>query len=271
MKILCSTGAFITRANGRNHRLIEVIKREIACDGIEFMMYDSWYDSYQEIISDIKQMNLYIPVMHVEKSVGELLASGEVKQREKAIRLFIINCEMAKALGAHRLVLHLWNGLISDQYIKRNMEGLACLLSIAKQYELELTIENVVCNQKDPLSHWKELRAQYPEVKFTFDTKMAAFHNQIDCIYDSDWDWLWSERHITHLHLNDYAGEYMEWNALKTLHIGEGKIDFLKLFEFIKNKGEISYVTLEATSVNKDGSLQLSKMNESINKVRSLL
>ena len=82
--------------NGRNYRLIEKAARELKCDGFEFMMYGSWYDSWQKVASDIRGMGINIPVMHVEKRVGERITLGET---EEARRVFRINCEMAAMLG----------------------------------------------------------------------------------------------------------------------------------------------------------------------------
>ena len=49
-KILCSTGALVGRPNGRNYRLLRSVIKELQCDGLEFMMYDSWYDEAEQIV-----------------------------------------------------------------------------------------------------------------------------------------------------------------------------------------------------------------------------
>lgn len=36
---MCSTGAFIGKANNRDYRLLEKLCKEVTCDGFEFMMY----------------------------------------------------------------------------------------------------------------------------------------------------------------------------------------------------------------------------------------
>ena len=73
-KILCSTGALIGRPNNRDYRLLETLSKQLTCDGYEFMMYSTWYDEVEELIATLKSPNLYIPVMHCEKHIGEATA-----------------------------------------------------------------------------------------------------------------------------------------------------------------------------------------------------
>ena len=76
-KVLCSTGALITRKNGRDHRLLAGFAEQLHCDGFEFMLYDSWYDKLESIADDVKAMGLDIPAVHCEKSIGELIAAED--------------------------------------------------------------------------------------------------------------------------------------------------------------------------------------------------
>ena len=76
-KVLCSTGALITRKIGRDHRLLAGFAEQLHCDGFEFMLYDSWYDKLDSIADDVKAMGLDIPAVHCEKSIGELIAAED--------------------------------------------------------------------------------------------------------------------------------------------------------------------------------------------------
>lgn len=87
-------------------------------------------------------------------------------------------------------------------------------------------IENVVCNHKNPLENMRRMHAAYQNATFVFDTKMSEFHNQTMELFLPEWDWLLRERLISHMHINDYNGGYMDWNNLRTLPVGAGKIDF---------------------------------------------
>lgn len=252
-RILCSTGALITRKNGRDHRLLEGFAEKLRCDGFELMLYDSWYDKMPSVTSDIRAMGLAVPVVHCEKSIGELIAAVDSLAYER----FEINCRAAERVGAGMLVLHLWNGLVSDSNFGENLKAYSRLDHMAEEHGLTLTVENVVCNHSTPAEHLQELSEAYPHIAFTFDTKMAEFHGELDRVYDEK---LWTD-HIRHLHINDYGGKVMDWSDLRTLHIGEGHVDFDRFFAFAKKMGYSGDYTVEASSVRNDGSVDIDKLN----------
>ena len=68
MKLYVSTGALCTRKNGRDWRVIPPAAENLDYDGLEFMMYDSWYDRWETVVRDL--MGLNFPTMHVEKCLG---------------------------------------------------------------------------------------------------------------------------------------------------------------------------------------------------------
>lgn len=268
-EILCSTGALIGLPNGRNYRLLELLAKQIKCDGFEFMMYSSWYDEVDELVETIKEMSLYTPVMHCEKHLGENISKGGVENIREAIRLFEINCDIAKRIGAKKIVIHLWDGVTSDQNFKNNLNTYAHLADIAKDKKLDLLVENVVCNKENPMKHWCELVELYPNIHFVFDTKMAAFHNQLDWIYSREYEWLWKDNHICHYHVNDYGGGYMDWGNLRSLSIGKGNIDFEKFFEFVHKTKYDDTFTVEATMFGKDGKIDIELLNSNFDYIRS--
>ena len=226
-KILCSTGALLGKSNNRDYKLLKELSTKLTCDGFEFMMYTAWYEEVEALITALKQMQLYIPVMHCEKHIGEAISKGEF---DEAYRRFDINCYIAREIGAESIVVHLWDGITSDAHFENNLAAYGKLKDIADKYGIKLLIENVVCNQEDPMKHWCELKERFPEVRFVFDTKMAAFHSQMELLYDEAYQWLWMDKHICHYHVNDYAGGYKEWEKLRTLPIGQGHIDFDRFF-----------------------------------------
>ena len=136
MEVLCSTGALIGRPNGRDYRLLEELAGKLSCDGFEFMMYDSWYGEQDEIVRFLRKLGLHIPVMHCEKRIGETISIGGAEGSAEAFRLFEINCRMARALGAEKLVLHLWDGLTSDSHFENNLEAYGELSRISVLYSI---------------------------------------------------------------------------------------------------------------------------------------
>lgn len=266
-QILCSTGALIGRPNGRDYRLLSTVKDQLECDGFEFMMYSTWYDEADGITEFLLDAKLNIPVMHCEKHIGANISLGGKENVDEALKLFCLNCRMAKNIHAEKLVLHLWDGNPSDQNFRNNLEVYGELAAIAQEYGILLLVENVVCNKENPMKHWCELAERYPDICFVFDTKMAAFHNQMDLLYRKEYEWLWKEHHIRHYHINDYAGGYMEWEKLKTLPIGKGNIDFGKFFDFIRHTGYDGTFTVEATAFGADGKIDVDMLNDCFRKI----
>lgn len=260
-QILCSTGAILGRPNGRDYRLLTQYCPQLACDGFEFILYKEWYDKLDAMTAFLKKIQLNIPVMHCEKSLAEHFSRGGEEEEKEGYRLFEINCRLANDLGAEKMVLHLWNGVISDNHFENNLRAYPALRETAEKHSLSLLVENVVCH-RDPMSHWVELYQHYPEIKFVFDTKMADFHRQLDLLYRPEYTWLWREGHILHYHVNDYGGDYMDWNNLKVLKLGKGHIDFDRFFRFVEETGYQGDFTFEGTGFDQTGHVDVRGLNE---------
>ena len=269
-QILCSTGALIGRPNGRDYRLLEQFCPQLDCDGFEFILYNSWYDQIEPLVSFLKSLKINIPVMHCEKTLAEHITIGGEEELREAFRLFEINCSVAAGLGADRMVLHLWNGVISDSRFENNLRAYPALRETAERYGLTLLVENVVCHG-DPMSHWVELYRHYPDIRFVFDTKMADFHRQVNLLYAPEYAWLWKEGHILHYHVNDFGGEYMDWSNLKVLRLGEGHIDFGRFFSFVRETKYTGDFTFEATGFDQTGQVHIPELNEQFATARNYL
>ncbi len=259
-RIFCSTGTFIGRPNGRDYRLIPEYAKRFDVDAFELMLYSDWYEELPEIVSFLKDTGIPFPVLHAEKSIGHMITVGEGKT---AMENFRANCNAASTLGSKKMVLHLWNGPSLDENIERNLHAAKELYRIAAGHGIELTVENVVVKQGSALAYLTRLYELCPEAHFTFDTKMAAFNAEMDAIYSPEHRWMWDEGIISHLHINDYAGGYMNWKSLRTLHIGKGEIDLDKFFGFIRQH-YTGTMTLECLVLNQDGTYLFDEMNESI-------
>ena len=270
-KILCSTGALIGKPNNRDYKLLETLSKQLLCDGFELLMDSIWYDDVEALKNYLQGINVYIPVVHCEKDIGEMISRGSEAELAQAYRIFEIDCDVAKTIGARKLVLHLWGGLASDSHFQNNISAYPYLNRKAQEYGLELLIENVVCNVKNPMKHLCELKELYPNIRFVFDTKMAAFHEQLDLLYDPEYEWLWKEGYIQHYHINDYAGGYMDWRNLKTLPVGKGKIDFKRFFDFVKRVEYIGDFTAEGNGVRSDGTVDIDMLNEQFKRIREYI
>lgn len=266
-RVLVSTGALLGRPNGRDFTLLNTLVPQLECDGLELLMYDTWYDKINQLKATLNSVSLPVIAFHLEKQIGELISYSKL---DEALERMEINCALANDLEAEKLVLHLWNGPISDKNIDHNIKCFEYLDNIAKHYDLTLTVENVVCNQRDPFYYLCLLSKTYPSIKFTFDTKMADFHKQIDLIYDEN------NRHVVehfaHFHVNDRLGEYMDWQNLRVLHVGEGSVDFDKFFAFVKSLNYKGDFTTEATSFDlQTGRIDIQKVNKTVKKIKEYI
>lgn len=263
LKILCSTGAIIGRANGRDFNLLKNYAPRIECDGFELMFYSDWYRNTDALVDTVNSIGVPFPAFHCDKQIGELLTKEDFSE---AYRLFEINCRTAQKISARILVLHLWNGIISDSNIDANISAYPTLMDIAGNYGLTLTAENVLAYYHTPLEIFYMLKEKVPDAKFTYDTKMADFDNENAVAFDSRHKWLWES--VRHLHINDRAGGYRDWSSIRALHPGEGQIDFDEFFHSLLETGYNGDCTVEAASLESDGRVRIDKMNESIRKVR---
>ncbi len=256
-KIYASTGAFIGRMNGRNFRLIPEIAEKISCDGFELMFYADWYGREEEIARFLRGCaGLEFPRFHVEKTIGELLSQEKFSE---AYDCFERNCACAEAVGAKLLVMHLWNGPISDSNISANFSAYPRLDEIAGRYGLVLTAENVVAHHSKPLKLLNRLKELYPAAGFTYDTKMAEFDRENDVCFSRENLGLWEN--VKHIHINDRAGERRDWTSLRALNIGEGTVDFGAFFRGLRAVGYRGDFTVEANAFAPDGCLRLDKLN----------
>jgi len=265
-RVFCSTGALIGPSNGWDFALLRACADKLECDGYEFLMYGAWHENADDLRRFLKDFPAVIPVFHVEKRIGDLISRNEVGDTEEALRLFQLNCVLARDIGAEKLVVHLWGGLDSDKDIAHNFACYKRLNQISNAYGLVLTVENIVCNVRSPMEHMIALTEWYPDIRFTFDTKMAAFHRQLDLLYQEENQGVFSRIH--HMHINDYGGGYKDWKNLRTLHLGEGNIDFDTLFQFINQSGYCGDFTVEATSYDQSGSINFESLNRTFRKIR---
>lgn len=264
-KVYCSTGCVLGVANGRDYHLLRDILPKIHCDGYELMFYAAWYDRVPDFVDTVHSLGVNFPTFHCDKRIGELLAEENFAE---AFRLFEINCQIAQGVGAKIMVIHLWNGIISDTNISANFSAYPALHNIADKHGLMLCVENVLSHDLSPLTLWHKLLETSPDANFVYDTKMAEFDRENDVCFDPEHIGLWQK--VKHMHINDRAGAYRDWSSIKALHIGEGTVDFEHIFEGLKRVGYKGNFTVEANSMNPDGTIRVDDLNRSIAAVREL-
>ena len=260
--IYLSTGAFIGRKNGRNYRLALEFADQIISDGYEFLIFDDFYENIDKIVNDYRSAKLNIPVVHVEKQIGDLLG-GSIEEYTKSKELFTFNCDIATRLDSKKVILHAWGYPASDSNPDLTCERLSEFTNIANQFSVDLLVENVLCTHNDPLPFLQKIHTVLPDIKFIIDTRHAQFHRELEKIPDSD-----IMQNVRHIHINDYSGGYKEWNRLNPiLQPGNGDVNWIVFFEKLKQQRYIHSITLEAPSMLEYG-VDIKTLNNSLEFIR---
>lgn len=287
-KILCSSGALLGKNTNYDYTRMKEFSEKLNCDGFEFMVYSRWYDEFDELLKTLKAAKLNIPVIHAQKSLGESLCGMTTtyeneqfhdyimtKEEDEATfaegtKNFALNIRAAEELGASKMVLHLWNGTVSDKNLDRNIERYGVWKDMAQKAGINLMVENVICNTHDPLSNVSRVAKAYEDAGFVYDTKMAEFHCQTMKLFDPDYEWIAKGGKIHHLHVNDYSGGYMDWSNMKVLPIGEGHVDFDAFFAKLSEYGYDGDFTVEATAMRPGNIVDFDMLNTCFNNLRTL-
>lgn len=260
--VYCSTGTFLGRYNGREWRILPELASHIEADGFELMVFSNWYGELDELARELKESGLFFGSMHLEKGIGSDLSEEDPEKQKDALRRLEANCALAEKLDIKIAVLHLWGAPNSDKYIEHNMELFGECRKIAEQHGVTPAVENIVCEKGDPLDVWRELAEVYPDIRFTFDSRMCAFHKEFDTSYELPY---WTDGHIAHVHYADYSGEFKEFEAIrKILHPGEGEVDIARLAKQLKTTGYRGAVTMESPGLRQDGTVDFEKLNNSL-------
>lgn len=247
-EVYCSTGAFVGRVNGRNYHLITEYGGKLECDGFELMLFPQWQQNRQTLIDELSGSGLRFPVLHTDKSIGDMLSSPEQKD-EDIFYAWEKNCEAAAAVKADRIVFHPWGIPDSDHYLCSIFRRCGRMLDIAQTYGLTAAAENCICTFGSPLGHLERLAEEYPSIGFTIDTRAAQFHRELEAICKSK-----LLPRVRHVHISDFHGEYKAWDKMyPVLYPGDGDVDFNTFFAALRSAGYSGGFTLESATMLPDG------------------
>jgi sugar phosphate isomerase/epimerase len=267
-RLLCSTGAISRGPDATNEARVERYGAHIAADGLEVMIYDSWYGELDEIARRFRRLGLAMPVTHGEKSIGPDLVASDPAIRHRAFARFEDNCRFTAAIGADRIVLHLWGLPDSDTLIERQLDDLAALLDRADEHGLMLAVEAIPCVVSDPLSVVRRVLERDGRARVAIDTEFLAMHGQLDAVFAADW--LWAAGAVVHVHIKDYNGTLVdETGRRRYLHPGEGAIAFDTWFGQLAAKGYRAAISLESPVVGPQGEVSIDRANASVAWLRS--
>lgn len=264
--IYCSTGTVIGRANYYDYRLIPRLAERINADAFELMMLTAWYPRLETVAAYLRDSGVRFAVMHSDKDIGTHLSFGE---DDDAMRKYRLCVRTAAAVGAEKLVLHLWGGRGSDTDFDHNLSFCPEMRRIAADSGILLVVENVPCSAGDPLSHWESLAARDPEQRYIFDTRFGDFHGQL---FSAAREWFLGPRLplIKHMHISDYLGPQHDFRSLRPIvHPGEGIIDFASFFSYAAPVYHDS-ITLESPVLAEDGTTDIDKLNKTLDYLRRM-
>ncbi|MBO4265314.1 MAG: sugar phosphate isomerase/epimerase [Clostridia bacterium] len=265
-KIFCSTGTMIGRVNNFDHTLAIKSRESVHADGWELMILPPWYPDLAKILCDFDKAGVGFDTIHADKEIGIIISGGDRLEYSEAKRRFEINCDAANAVGAKKMIFHLWGGPVSDSHFENCERAYYDMKEIAQKHKITLTIENIPCTTRDPISVFHDLIKADGDVRFTFDTRFGAFHDQLTKLPD---DKEISGR-ICHMHISDYTGCFREWGKIRPIvHPGEGVIDFDKFLPYI-SKIYHGTVTLESPVMCADGSVDLDKLNKTLDYIKEM-
>lgn len=264
--IYCSTGAFIGRANNRDYRLIPSQARKLKCDGLELMWMGDWSLQADAVMGCLKEAGVTAPVLHLDKSITDGLASrdaGEQKEMEKLLRL---QCCIAAELGAF-MVLHLWHGAqLPEQLDHLIHHAMPRVLDTAGEYGVECTVENIPQVHRSPLAMLEELAGAYTGLRFTLDVRHAAFMQEEEALWQADW--LWKGERVRHVHISDFAGPAGEFSALRQILMpGQGIVQMDAWFAFLRGIGYAGSFTLESSSIGPEGLRDAEEVNGALKRI----
>ena len=269
-ELYCSVGAFTGCVNARDPRLaIDAVAR-LECDGLEGMVFPGWEGRLKEIAALYRAHALRCPVLHADKRIGDRMSAPGDDAAADGFRMWEENCVFARMIGARQLVCHLWGPPESDANFERIARRCETLLTTAQGYGLTVTAENCVCVHGSPLRRCEALAERFPALQFTLDTRPAQFHEELAAFLDSP---LLTKGRIRHLHINDYAGGYKQWDALYPIRQpGEGRVDSPAFFKGLRRAGYDGTITLESPSMRGPReAVDADTLNRSLRRIRRWL
>ncbi|MBO4406617.1 MAG: sugar phosphate isomerase/epimerase [Clostridia bacterium] len=249
LPLYLSSGAFTGRINGRNPRLLFDAAKVFPVAGFELMIFDELYSPAPTLFPAYRAAGIPIPLIHADKKIGDFMSLPDGE--EAALSLFGENMKLARLAGAKGLVTHCWGMPPSDRYTDLIYRRVGLLKEAAEREGLLFLVENCVCSDHSPLFHMKNLRALYPDISFTVDTRCSEFHGELPETLREEA--LWRDN-VRHVHINDYKGAVRDWSARYPIpRPPMGQIDWPGFFAALSRLGYRGSVTLEAPAMLPEG------------------
>lgn len=252
-EVYCSTGTVIGRKTNNDHSVLLTqlpeICRATGMDGIEYVVMSAAYGMLDDIKRSMSASGLRCAVLHADKNIGVLLSQLGEDNAWEAMRLWQVNCLLAKDFGTDRVVLHLWGAGESDTHFEHNASFMPEIMDIAEKHGIKVLIENIPCIEKDPLTRLTEL--SHYDCDFVYDVRFGQLHGQNYKTATGD---LMKAKRFRHVHISDFGGRYREFSKIRPIyHPYEGTVDFDMVFSELRRSGYDGSFTLESPVFYDDG------------------
>jgi sugar phosphate isomerase/epimerase len=258
--ILCSTGIVTRGPDQVDHKAVVEHAPRLGAGGYELILYEAWHGHLDEVVEDLRRSDLSFPIVHADKSIGSGLGSEDGDEADEALATLELNCRAAAALGAHTLVLHLWELPSSDYAIERNLERLPACVDTAAAYNVILAVETIQGTVGTPLANIGLALERDQRCQVTLDTEFLAFHGQLAESIAADW--LWADKRVRHVHLKDFDGRLRDADGRRYLLPGEGNLDLQAFLTGLVDRGYTGAITLEASAMTDAGGLDEERVQQ---------
>lgn len=250
MRVLVSTGAVTRHPSRTNHALIAEYGPRLGGDGLELLAYPSWYERATEVAADLRATGLAFPVLHADKTIGSELP----RRPDEALRALRLNCELAVAVGATTVALHLWDLPDSDRLLERNLAALPACLDVADEHGLTLAVETTPCDEATPLANVRRALERDARCRVTLDTEFLAMHGELEAAPAAEW----LRDAVAHVHVKDYDGAWHGADGRRRyLFPGEGTLDLSRFVHALGAGGYRGAITLETPAIDAGGTERL--------------
>lgn len=266
--ILCSSGAFFhRREDGRFYvpgdsdvEAVPAFGPRMPADGVELLITRRMIGTLDRAAARIEDAPIQIPVVHGPKRVGAALPGDE------AVSILSESAGFAARIGAHSMVLHLWDVPESDADMPGRLEAATVAADMAASHGIRLLVETVPCTHNTPLQNLARVVEHEPRVGIALDTEFLAIHDEVEDALAADW--LWADGRVGHVHVKDYDGTAVGPDGRRRyLMPGDGDIDFPGFFSALEGRGFAGTVSLEAITHLPDGRPDLESAHRALRRM----
>ena len=255
MEVGISTASFYPSLVEEN--LDRIAEMGGTCAEIFFNTFGEMQKPFTDVLKQRLQKNrLRLVSVHPFTSLmeGIMLFTAYERRTEEGMALYRSFFRNARSIGASYLTLHgerhMGNKETSAE-MERKLRAYNRLCDIAEEEGMIVAQENVVwCRSAEP-SYIKILRENVPKLRFTFDVKQAhragkTWEDYLPVMGDR----------LVNIHINDFDAEH------SCLLPGEGSMDYVPFFEYLRDSGYDAQVLIEVYAANFTEDAQVRKAVE---------